>query len=96
MSSSYGRVAVYVLIVPVKYPEIVPACTNGGNGKKKEFREKESLLRKNQEARLSTKAKMEKRQQQAQQCRREIFFISKTVKILEPFRTDTNIGCNHK
>jgi hypothetical protein len=49
----------------------------GGNGKKKEFREKESLLRKNQEARLSTKAKMEKRQQQAQQCLREIFFISK-------------------
>jgi hypothetical protein len=57
MSSSYGRVAVYVLIFPVKYPEIVPACTNGGNGKKKEFMEEESLLRMTQEMRLSRETK---------------------------------------
>ncbi len=57
MSSAHGRVAVYVLIVPVKYPEIVPACTNGGNGKKKEFMEEGSLLRMTQEMRLTKETK---------------------------------------
>jgi hypothetical protein len=48
-----------------------------GSGKKKEFREKESLLRTSQEVRLTTKDKMVKRQQQAQHCRRDVFFIRK-------------------